>query len=68
MADGYDFRVPAGGAACCSATGCLHCCCGGNCGHGSLPTPFPACFRLPLLLEVIRLGYPEVRQWLRASD
>lgn len=32
------------------------------------PHPSQRCFRLPLLLEVIRLGYPEVRQWLRASD
>lgn len=32
------------------------------------PHPSECCFRLSLLLEDIRLRYPEVRQWLRASD
>lgn len=43
MAEAYAFMVPAGGAVCCLATGCrCCCCCCGNCGPGSLPTPFPA--------------------------
>lgn len=69
MAEAYAFMVPAGGTVCCLATGrrCCCCCCG-NCGPGQPPHSLPSCVRLTLLLEVIRLGYLEVGQWLCTSD
>lgn len=55
-----------GGAACCSATGRLGCCCV-NCGHGRLPTLSPAQLQAHLP-EVHQIGSPAVGHLLQDSD
>lgn len=55
-----------GGAACCSATGCLGCCYV-SCCHGSSPTHFPARLQAHLP-EAHQIGSPEGGHLLQTSD
>lgn len=66
MGEGVPSECQQGGAACCSATGCLGSCYV-NCGHGSHPLPYQPGFRLTCL-KFIRLGFiPEVGHVLQTS-
>lgn len=72
VAEGYAFMVPAGGTACCFSHRLLlllmMMMIWQLVALAASPLPSQLCVRLTLLLEVIRLGYPEVGQWLCTSD